>query len=377
MFFLENVRVISVICACLLIGTCPGKLVPHEWTIVKTHTIEGQKMLDRVGGFMREVGSIVRSHRERWDGGGYPDRLSGAQIPVEARIISCCDTWNAMRTDRPYRKALDYATAEAELRSAAGTQLDPNLATAHLALGRAFVRFADRFRESVREDLAALRLNANDTHALNSLATYFVSVGDTQKAQCIGDRMVRIDPNSNEAKTRGYWYVNAVDPEGAMQNAQWALTSKDSELAGHDIRANADILLGNLPGATAEAGRVTALLPNHYLGKSLKAMIAAANGDKAGCEAALKTFEADANRNHWAAMRQALCYAKIGDQKEAVAWVERAAALSNHSWYAWVKHPWMQSVEAEPEFQKTIAKMKADLDDVRDDVIGVYQLICR
>jgi predicted Zn-dependent protease len=155
------------------------------------------------------------------------------------------------------------------------------------------------------------------------------------------------------------------------------LTSKDTELAGHDIRANADILLGHLPGATQEADRVTSLVPNHYLGKSLRAMIAAANGDRAACAAALKTFERDANRNHWAAMRQALCYAKIDEPKEAVAWVKRSAELSNHSWYAWVKHPWMQAIETDPEFQKTIAKMKADLDDVRDDVIGVYQLICR
>jgi putative nucleotidyltransferase with HDIG domain len=110
----------------------PGKLDPEEWTIVKTHTVEGQKMLDRVGGFMRQVGSIIRSHHERWDGAGYPDGLVGEEIPIEARVISCCDTWNAMRTDRPYRKALDYATAEAELRSAAGTQLDPRLVEALL-----------------------------------------------------------------------------------------------------------------------------------------------------------------------------------------------------------------------------------------------------
>ncbi len=112
----------------------PGKLDPHEWTIVKTHTLEGQKMLDRVGGFMRHVGSIVRSHHERWDGGGYPDGLAGKQIPIEARIISCCDTWNAMRTDRPYRKALAYEVAAAELRSAAGTQLDPDLVEALLEI---------------------------------------------------------------------------------------------------------------------------------------------------------------------------------------------------------------------------------------------------
>jgi len=105
----------------------PGKLDPHEWTIIKTHTVEGEKMLERVGGFMRQVGAIVRSHHERWDGGGYPDGLAGEQIPIEARIISCCDTWNAMRTDRPYRKALAYEVAAAELLSAAATQLDPNI----------------------------------------------------------------------------------------------------------------------------------------------------------------------------------------------------------------------------------------------------------
>jgi putative nucleotidyltransferase with HDIG domain len=105
----------------------PGKLDPHEWTIIKTHTVEGQKMLERVGGFMRQVGLIVRSHHERWDGGGYPDGLAGEAIPLEARIITCCDTWNAMRTDRPYRKALSHEVAVAELVSNAGGQFDPHV----------------------------------------------------------------------------------------------------------------------------------------------------------------------------------------------------------------------------------------------------------
>jgi putative nucleotidyltransferase with HDIG domain len=112
----------------------PGKLDPHEWTIIKTHTLEGQKMLDRVGGFMRQVGIIVRSHHERWDGGGYPDGLAGESIPLESRIISCCDTWNAMRTDRPYRQALSYEVAAAELISVAGTQLDPDIVGALLEI---------------------------------------------------------------------------------------------------------------------------------------------------------------------------------------------------------------------------------------------------
>ncbi len=86
----------------------PGKLDPQEWQVVKTHTIEGQKVLDRVGGFMHEVGLIVRSHHERWDGNGYPDGLAGEAIPLESRIIGCCDAWNAMRTDRVYRTALPH-----------------------------------------------------------------------------------------------------------------------------------------------------------------------------------------------------------------------------------------------------------------------------
>jgi putative nucleotidyltransferase with HDIG domain len=108
----------------------PGKLDPGEWEIIKTHTVEGQRMLERVGGFMGKVGRIVRSHHERWDGGGYPDGLLGADIPLEARIISCCDTFNAMTTNRPYRRAMPMSVALAELAEHAGSQLDPRIVDA-------------------------------------------------------------------------------------------------------------------------------------------------------------------------------------------------------------------------------------------------------
>ena len=172
------------------------------------------------------------------------------------------------------------------------------------------------------------------------------------------------------------WYVNAVDPEGALTNSPAALAARDTELAGRDIRANAFILIGNLASAEAEAQRIAKLVPQHYLGKSLRAMIAAAKGDRPAAEAALHSFEPDANRLHWAAMRQALCYAKLGDHDAAMRWVNRSAELGNHSWFAWVKHPWTQSLQTDPEFQTVLGKMKADLDDVGGDVIGVYQLIC-
>ena len=112
----------------------PGKLDADEWTIVKTHTVEGQRILDRVGGFMREVGLIVRSHQERWDGGGYPDGLAGERIPLEARIVSCCDAWNAMTTTRSYRHAMPMAAAIAELRACAGAQFDPRVVDALLGV---------------------------------------------------------------------------------------------------------------------------------------------------------------------------------------------------------------------------------------------------
>jgi putative nucleotidyltransferase with HDIG domain len=110
----------------------PGKLAPHEWTIVKTHTIEGQRMLDRVGGFMHEVGRIVRSHHERWDGTGYPDATPGPAIPIESRIIACCDAFNAMTTTRAYRNALPVEVAVAELERHAGAQFDPAVVAALL-----------------------------------------------------------------------------------------------------------------------------------------------------------------------------------------------------------------------------------------------------
>jgi tetratricopeptide (TPR) repeat protein len=239
------------------------------------------------------------------------------------------------------------------------------------------VRYPDRFRESVREVLAALRLNASDVQALNNIVTYFVTTGDMQKAECLGDHLVRLDPSSNEAKVRGYWYVNGVDPEGALQNAKYALASSDTALAGHDIRGLAFILQGNLVDAQHEADAATQLFPKHYLGKSLNAMIAAAKGDRAASEEAIRSFEADANRNHWAAIRVAMCYAKLGDHEKAMEWVKRSFDLGHHAWNEMVKHPWLQSLQSDREYQHILAKIKADIDDVRDDVIGVYQLICK
>jgi HD-GYP domain-containing protein (c-di-GMP phosphodiesterase class II) len=108
----------------------PGKLTEEEWEIVRRHPVDGQKMLERVGGTLAEIGKIVRAHHERVDGGGYPDGLAGDEIPLEARIICACDAYSAMTTTRSYRKAMPQEVALAELRRCAGQQFDARVVDA-------------------------------------------------------------------------------------------------------------------------------------------------------------------------------------------------------------------------------------------------------
>jgi putative nucleotidyltransferase with HDIG domain len=112
----------------------PGPLDDAEWAIMKTHTVEGERMLQQVGGLLSSVGVVVRASHERWDGRGYPDGLVGEAIPVAARIISACDAFNAMTTDRSYRKALSVDVAIAELHANAGTQFAPDVVDALVAV---------------------------------------------------------------------------------------------------------------------------------------------------------------------------------------------------------------------------------------------------
>src|SRR3712207_2847497 len=102
-----------------------GPLTIAERALVETHTVEGEQMLERVGGLLGEVGHLVRSCHERYDGRGYPDGLAGERIPLVSRIVACCDAYSAMTTTRPYRDARPPADALAELRRGAGTHFDP------------------------------------------------------------------------------------------------------------------------------------------------------------------------------------------------------------------------------------------------------------
>ena len=107
-----------------------GPLTPEEFEVVKRHTIEGERLLHRVGGLLGEIGRIVRSCHERYDGSGYPDGLRDEEIPPLARIVACCDAYNAMTTDRSYRKAMPQHEAIGELRRGSGSQFDPTVVEA-------------------------------------------------------------------------------------------------------------------------------------------------------------------------------------------------------------------------------------------------------
>jgi diguanylate cyclase (GGDEF)-like protein len=108
-----------------------GPLDDEEWVLMKEHPVIGERILRAIPG-LGGVARIVRHEHERWDGGGYPDGISGDTIPIGSRIILACDAYHAMTSDRPYRKAMSHGDALRELRQGAGSQFDPQVVEALL-----------------------------------------------------------------------------------------------------------------------------------------------------------------------------------------------------------------------------------------------------
>ncbi len=109
----------------------PGQLEDHEWDLMKAHPAIGEQLLGPYRQFRHES-FIVRHHHERWDGRGYPDGVSGNEIPIGSRIIAVADAYDAMTSDRPYRKALSQETAVDEIRKGALSQFDPQVVASFL-----------------------------------------------------------------------------------------------------------------------------------------------------------------------------------------------------------------------------------------------------
>ena len=120
-----------------------GPLTPAEWIEMRKHPEIGHQILQSIG-FLNLAAEIVLSHQERWDGGGYPRRLKGPDIPLGARIFAIADTLDAMTSDRPYRKAATFAQARQEIARCASTQFDPRCV-------EAFVRIPDEELEALRQ----------------------------------------------------------------------------------------------------------------------------------------------------------------------------------------------------------------------------------
>jgi HD-GYP domain-containing protein (c-di-GMP phosphodiesterase class II) len=110
-----------------------GKLNREDWDAIKSHPKLGAVIVGNIPSLVPCVSSILHSH-ERWDGGGYPEGLKGEEIPIEARILLIADSFCAMSSDRPYRRALGSDKVLEELRNGAGSQFDPELVKVFIGL---------------------------------------------------------------------------------------------------------------------------------------------------------------------------------------------------------------------------------------------------
>lgn len=108
-----------------------GVLTGQEWALMRQHTVAGERIIGAAAA-LADVAPLVRSSHERWDGAGYPDGLIGEQIPAGSQIVSVCDSYHAMTSDRHYRQAMSTEVAIAELRAGSGTQFSPAVVTAFL-----------------------------------------------------------------------------------------------------------------------------------------------------------------------------------------------------------------------------------------------------
>jgi HD-GYP domain-containing protein (c-di-GMP phosphodiesterase class II) len=106
--------------------TKPASLDEHEWRFMREHTVLGERIVSAAPS-LAPLGRLIRASHERWDGRGYPDGLSGGEIPLAARIIFACDAYDAITTERPYSPAREPESALEELRLAAGSQFDPEV----------------------------------------------------------------------------------------------------------------------------------------------------------------------------------------------------------------------------------------------------------
>jgi ribonuclease P protein subunit RPR2 len=124
----------------------PGRLTRREYAEMRRHPVIGEEIVRGID-FLGDARAVVRSHHERWDGGGYPDGLQGERIPLAARVFAVADAFDALTSDRPYRAASSFDEARIVIRAGAGTQFDPDVA-------RTFDELPDERLDEIRCTLA-------------------------------------------------------------------------------------------------------------------------------------------------------------------------------------------------------------------------------
>ena len=143
-----------------------GKLTDEEFAIMQSHPEKGEKIIMNIEK-LKMVSYWLKSHHERWDGKGYPQGLAGEDIPLSARIIAIADTYDAMTSTRPYRKALEHDVAIAEIQKCAGAQFDPALAQ----------KFVD-----IQEEINNARLNVEEYYNKYSFLHKYIDSFETATA---------------------------------------------------------------------------------------------------------------------------------------------------------------------------------------------------
>ncbi len=207
----------------------PGKLTTDEFEKMKIHPVVGADILERVR-FPYPVVPIVRSHHERWDGQGYPDGLQGEDIPVGARILSVVDCFDALASDRPYRRALPLPKAMDIVKSMAGSQFDPQIVA---ILDQCYAEFEKIYEEP--GTFQALNLEMEVQRGIAPGAGF-----ETEHAQ---------EGNTPAAKTTQDVYLDAICAAGEAAQAMFEL----SQHAGSSLSVEDTVAL--------MASRLHALVP--------------------------------------------------------------------------------------------------------------------
>jgi hypothetical protein len=148
----------------------PAALSDAEWEVIRKHPEWGKQILEGIP-FLQLPAEMVLTHHERWDGGGYPQGLDGENIPVGARLFSIVDAFDAITSNRPYRKASDFATARAEILSQRGKQFDPHVVDI-------FMQFSEKDWQQVLRDDAIFQSPTGLKRATGELDPRQVALAD-------------------------------------------------------------------------------------------------------------------------------------------------------------------------------------------------------